>query len=129
MCLGRASWGASLPQPAVEHSGYVMHMYILYVRTCVIELFVLLAGDLGSIDITSTCPSWTSVSLRSKLLHGHTNRFCANNHSEGTAPGRVPLAWMDMWVRHMDGATKAWQPSTMHCFLTGVAKEVAEDWR
>ena len=56
VCLGRAGRGASLPQPAVEHSGYVMHMYILYVRKCVIELFVLSAGDLGSVDITYACP-------------------------------------------------------------------------
>ena len=32
------------------------------------------------------------------------------SHSDGTLPGRAPLAWRVMWLCHMDGAT-------MHCFL------------
>ena len=42
---------------------------------------------------------------------------------EDAAPGRAPLAWRDMWLRHMDGGNHTWQPSTVHCFLTGTAKE------
>ena len=36
--------------------------------------------------------------------------FWSLSHSDGTLPGRAPLAWRVMWLCHMDGAT-------MHCFL------------
>ena len=39
------------------------------------------------------------------------------SHSNGTPPGRVPLAWRDIWLCHMDGAICAGQPSIVHCFL------------
>ena len=59
--------------PIVLDVGGVVTSYkcynILFMCMCVIELFVLAAGDLGGVNSHLRALSWTSVPLASRILH------------------------------------------------------------